>query len=95
MADVVVPRSQTRVEVPTLPGAAKAVTLSDTTTYDNDGIGVCVFVGVGGDVAIVPSSGDRSTAVTFKNVASGNCVPCRAYKIMSTNTTATNLVALL
>jgi len=80
--------------VPNLPGAAKAITVSDTDTYDNGGEGIVVFVGVTGDVAIVPNDGDRTIAVTFKNVPAGSVLPCRAYKVMNTNTTATNLVAL-
>ena len=94
MADVSVSSSETSGAVPTLPGGAVAVTLSDTTTYSNNGKGVAVYVGVGGDVSIVPNNGDRSTAVVFKGVPAGGVVPCRAYIIRTTGTTATDLVAV-
>lgn len=50
-----------------------------------------LFVGVGGDVVAIDANG---TAVTFKNVASGTILPIRTVRVNSTNTTATNLVAL-
>lgn len=78
--------------VPTFPGHAFAITPSDSDDYKG---GIVVYVGVGGDVAIVPFQGDGSTAVTFKNLPAGACVPVVARKVMSTNTTATNLVGVV
>lgn len=65
-----------------------AVTPSDSTALDFN----AVWVGVGGDVAI--SSSDSATAVTFTGVPAGTILPVKGKRIMSTNTTATNMVWL-
>jgi len=65
-----------------------AVTPSDSTALDFQAI----YVGVGGDVAI--SSSDSTTAVTFTAVPSGSILPIKGKRVMSTNTTATNIVWL-
>lgn len=67
---------------------AAAVTKSDSTIVDCEGF----FVGVGGDVAIVPKRG--GDAVTLKGCATGTYYPIACQKIMSTNTSATDIVAL-
>ncbi len=82
------------VDVADIPADAVKVVLSDTDTYDNGGDGVAVYVGVAGNVSIIPIDGDRTTAVVFKGMAAGSVVPCRAYIIRTTGTTATDLVAL-
>lgn len=64
-----------------------AVTPSDSTEVNARGL----YVGTGGDVALVNTQG---TAVTFKNVPTGTILPVFAWKVNSTNTTASNLVAL-
>lgn len=66
-----------------------ACTPSDATTFSQ---ATAIFVGVGGDVALMPLDGD--TAITFKNVPSGTFMPVQCLKVMSTNTTATNIVLL-
>lgn len=57
-----------------------------------------LFVGTGGNVAVIfaadQSSGGAGTAVTLKNVASGTILPIRVRRVMSTNTSATDIVAL-
>ena len=68
----------------------KAVTKSDTTNIP-DGPCDALWVGVGGDVAILPPSG---AAVTFKNVPSGFLLLAQAKRVNSTYTTATDIVAL-
>ena len=67
-----------------------AVTPSDsaTLTYPTRGI----YVGVSGDVAVILQ--DDTAAVTFKNMVQGCIYPMQVSKVMSTNTTATNIVAL-
>ena len=50
-----------------------------------------IYVGVAGDVVAVDF---ENNAVTFKNAAAGSIIPIRARRINSTNTTATNLVAV-
>lgn len=67
-----------------------AVTPSDTVDLATPAR--AFFIGVTGDVALVPLDG--STAVTFKNVASGQIIPVQARRINSTNTNATDIVAL-
>ncbi len=51
-----------------------------------------LYVGVGGDVALdLHGSGE---AIVFKNLASGQLLPVKFDRVDSTNTTATNMVAL-
>lgn len=50
-----------------------------------------LYIGVTGNVALVADA--QSSAVTFTNVAVG-IFPVSAYKVMSTNTTASEIVAL-
>lgn len=78
-----------RIDQPGFPGNAVAITKSDTTTYDPP---VTVYVGGDGNVAIVAAGG--GSAVTFTGLKAGAIVPCMAYKVMSTNTTATALVGI-
>lgn len=67
---------------------AFAVTKSDSTVL----AGVrALYIGVTGDVAVMPRG--SSTAVTFKAVPVG-ILPVQVSKVMSTNTTATDIVAL-
>ena len=66
---------------------AEAITPHDSTNFDK-----CraIYIGVSGDVvAIVDGS-----AVTFKNAVQGSVLPVEATRVNSTNTTATNLIAL-
>jgi hypothetical protein len=71
-------------------GALAAITPHDSTSISEfRGI----YVGVGGDVVVVPP-GSGAAAVTFKNAPSGGILPVRGVRVNSTNTTATNMVAL-
>jgi hypothetical protein len=67
-----------------------AVTPSDTTVLDCRAL----FVGGAGNVAIATRDRPTATAVTFTGVLAGSILPVAAYKVMATNTTATNIVAL-
>lgn len=69
---------------------AVAVTKSDTTSVTCKAI----YVGGAGNVAIAFGSAD--TAVTFVGVAAGTFLPIELMngRIMSTNTTATDMVAV-
>lgn len=69
---------------------AVAVTVSDTTTYDPPGR--ALYVGVTGNVA-VRMAGDQTT-LTFTNVQGGSILSICVDRVMSTNTTATNMVLL-
>lgn len=66
-----------------------AVTKSDSTEL---GLVRGIWVGGAGDVAIIAS--EDSAAVTIVGVPAGTLLPIRARRVMSTNTTATSIVAL-
>lgn len=66
-----------------------AVTPSDSTDLTG---ARGVYVGGAGDVALMAL--DDSTAVTFSGVLAGSILPVRVKRVMSTNTTATNIVAI-
>ena len=69
--------------------SAISVTPSDSTLYQRVR---GVYVGGAGNLAVTfPGS---STAVTFVGVAAGSLLPIQAEKIMSKNTTATDILAL-
>lgn len=65
-----------------------AVTPSDSTIVGCQAL----YVGGTGNVAIYPRDG--AAAVTLSSVPAGTVLPIACSKVMSTNTTATNLVAL-
>tara|TARA_R110002051_G_scaffold294011_1_gene359174 strand:- start:45 stop:281 length:237 start_codon:yes stop_codon:yes gene_type:complete len=65
------------------------VTKSDVTVFDAP---QAIYVGTGGDIAL-RLIGD-STVVTYSNVPSGSWLPVLADKVMSTNTTASNIVRM-
>lgn len=68
----------------------KAVTPHDSTDI-TDGPCDALWVGVGGDVVVVPQNG---SAVTFKNVPSGFLLLTKTKRVNATSTTATDIVAL-
>jgi hypothetical protein len=51
-----------------------------------------LWIGIGGDVAVM-AAGDAAASV-LKNVSAGYLLPVRAKRVMATNTTAQNIVAL-
>lgn len=65
-----------------------AVTPHDTTNFPP-----CraLYVGTGGNLVAVDLNG---TAVTFVTVQSGSVLPIQCRRVNSTNTTASNIVAL-
>jgi hypothetical protein len=68
------------------------------TPSDSDNLGAvtkAVYVGVEGDVSLVPIDNPDNAGILFKNVPSGSWLPVRARRIRATGTTATNLVAFL
>jgi hypothetical protein len=71
-----------------------AITPSDTASLSN--VTRFIYVGVTGDVVLVPDDGSAIGAnpVTFKAVPAGTFMPVRTPQVMATGTTATNLVAL-
>lgn len=66
-----------------------AITPHDSTNFTIDAR--AIYVGVGGNIAVVSPDGD---VVTFVGVQAGSILPVNARRVNSTNTTATSLVAL-
>jgi hypothetical protein len=65
------------------------VTASDVTVFDQE---QAIYVGTGGDIALVLVG--SSTAVTYKNVPDGTWMPVLAKQVLSTGTTASNIVRM-
>lgn len=72
------------------PASAFAVTTSDTVDLPN---GPCrsLYIGVAGDVTLIPSKSGQS--VLFKAVPVG-ILPVQASRVLAAGTLATNIVAL-
>lgn len=66
-----------------------AVTPSDSTVLADVR---ALYVGGAGNVAVIFKGG--TSAVTLTGVTAGSILPIRVTKVMSTNTTATSIVAL-
>jgi hypothetical protein len=76
-------------EISSAAGAI-AVTISDATIYDPPGR--ALYVGTTGNVA-VRMAGDQTT-LTFINVQGGSILSICVDQVMSTNTTASNIILL-
>lgn len=68
---------------------AEAVTPSDSTNLTNPAS--ALYIGGAGNVVVITTGGDT---VTFNSLAAGSILPLRVARVKSTNTTATNIVAL-
>jgi hypothetical protein len=68
-----------------IPTDAAAVTKSDSAFVDFYGL----YVGGAGDVAVKTGAGN---SVTFSSVPAGTIIPLRVTQVLSTGTTATNIV---
>lgn len=69
---------------------AIAITPSDSVDIADGQLTRGIYVGVSGNIVAVV--GDN--AITFKGAVAGSVLPIRCSRINSTNTTATDLVAL-
>ena len=69
---------------------AVAVTPHNSTNFAD---GVCrgLYIGVGGNIVVVPPQG---SAVTFIGVVAGTILPVQAIRVNSTSTTAASIVAI-
>jgi hypothetical protein len=67
------------------------ITKSDSTDLTSSNIRM-LWIGGAGDVAVIAS--DDSAAVTIASVAAGTLLRIAVKKVMSTNTTATNIIGL-
>jgi len=64
-----------------------AVTKSDSTNFSQES---AIYVGTGGNIAI--ECWGSSTSVTYTNVPNGTWLPVSARKVLSTGTTASDIV---
>ncbi len=69
---------------------ARAITPHDTTLIA-DGLCEGLYVGSGGDIVVLMID---DTTATFSGVPTGTIIPMRVKRVNSTNTTASNLLAL-
>ena len=85
--------------------ATGPLTATDTFSTATDLGGAALYVGTGGDVAVVMSGvldisggatnlSSNDVDVIFKNVPSGTFLPIAVTHVKSTNTTATNILAI-
>ena len=63
------------------------VTKSDATVFAEES---SIYVGTAGDIALVLVG--SSTAVTYHNVPAGTLLPCNVKQVLSTGTTASDIV---
>lgn len=75
---------------PVTASDAFAVTKSDTTVFQR--IPSALYVGAEGDVQVVTEMG---STVLFLAVPAGTTIPLRIKQVMSTNTGASSMVALV
>jgi hypothetical protein len=73
---------------PQYPGAAGAVTTSDTVNFNTPSI---IYVGVSGNVRVLTAQGDD---VTFTAVLAGTIIPVQVSRVFATSTTATNMTRI-
>lgn len=74
-----------------------AVTPSDTNNLalgSNSMYARGLYIGGAGNVAVVSAADDTETPVVFVGVPAGTVLPIQVRAVMSTSTTATNIVAL-
>ena len=86
---------------PSRPGFlnfAEAITESDTAPSPAWEESSVIYVGTGGDVAVIPCSDTDNpadlTPVVFKNCPDGFVIPIHVIQVLSSGTTASDLVRL-
>lgn len=72
--------------------AVRAITITPADGSDIANVSRAIWVGGAGNLAVI-LAGDTS-AVTFTGVPAGTLLPLRVKRVMSTNTTATSIVAI-
>jgi hypothetical protein len=81
---------------------AKAVTASNTINSTTNVKSSCLYVGTGGDVNVILSGVTKADgtpptsaeAISFKNIPDGSFLPVIVDYILSTGTTATDIIAI-
>lgn len=53
-----------------------------------------LYVGTGGDLAVIMAGDEGGSAVTFANVPGGAILPIKVYSVQSTGTTASDILGL-
>lgn len=81
--------SNHRAELDSPAGDAAAVTPNDSTELTNTAR--ALYIGGAGDVSVITLGG---TTLTFAGATAGSIIPVRVTHVRSTDTTATNIVAL-
>ena len=81
---------------PQYPGGAFAVTTSNTTNFSNPSntaqpITAVIYVGGAGNVQVQTA---QNETVLFSGLNAGTVLPLQVVRVWTTNTTATNLVAI-
>lgn len=74
---------------PSFPIGARNYTPSDVTFFTRP---ASIYVGGGGNLVVQPFSGEAN--VTLTNFPSGAVIPFGVRQVLSTGTTATNIVAI-
>ncbi len=69
------------------------VTEASTVAAGDSGLSHAIYVGGAGDIAVIPIG--QTTAVTFVGVPAGTFLPVVVSEVVSTGTTATDLLKLL
>lgn len=72
--------------------ATRSVAVTPSDVADLANVSRALWVGGAGNVAVMLL--DDTVATTFVGVAAGTMMPLRVKRVMSTNTTATNIVAI-
>lgn len=72
--------------------ATKAAVVTPNDGADLASVSRAIYIGAGGNLAVMLA--DDSVAVTLVGVSAGSVLPLRVKRVMSTGTTATNIVAL-
>ena len=74
----------------------RVVALAPSDTADLADTPKGIYVGSGGDVALVAVDAPAGAAATvFRNLPSGSLLPVRARRVLATGTTAADMLALL
>lgn len=88
----VVAKNNGRSGLSMLEPSGDAVALTKSDTDDLREISRAIWVGGAGDITVIMSSG---SSVLISSVPAGTLLPIRIRKLMSTGTSASNVVALL
>lgn len=54
-----------------------------------------LYIGGGGDVAVLAENDADGASVVFKNVPAGGILPVQTRRVLATGTTASNIIAIL